>query len=65
VLGRIDSEALRRSGPSFAFAYVFIRREAFEGFEGFGEIIGRQEGAQMLLEVAVRLTAYSASAWHP
>jgi hypothetical protein len=35
------------------FADVFVSGESVEGFEAFGEVMGHQEGVQMLFEGVV------------
>jgi hypothetical protein len=51
VLERISIKAIRLIRPYFAD--VFIGRQAFEGFEAFGEVVGHQESMQMLFQVIV------------
>jgi hypothetical protein len=50
---RIVSKAFRRFLP--ALTDIFIRRKPSEGFESLGEIIGHQEGVEMLFQVLMRL----------
>jgi hypothetical protein len=49
----VDGKAFRLFLP--AFADVLIRGQAFERFESLREIIGHQEGLQMLFQVVMSL----------
>jgi hypothetical protein len=51
VLARIYIKAFWFIRPYFAD--VFIGRQAFEGFEALGEVVGHQKRVQMLFQMVV------------
>jgi hypothetical protein len=53
VVGWIESEPVRIVCPDFAD--IFEGRHAFEGFQALGEIIGIQEGREMIAQRCVIL----------
>ncbi len=47
----LSSEPIRLRRPDFAD--VLVRREAFEGLEPLGEVVGHEEGVDVRFELGV------------